>query len=414
MCSLLTLLQLGCVRRRHAAGADARVRCAGAAGQEPVRAGGLGRAAGGGRVVLGRAGGREHGRLCRRAAAGRPAAAAGHPVPDGVLFRCPAITPGSPSAAACTASCVQSWWHGVAIAELAMQPPPASSTPPGVAVSTSMMDHLHTVPVTWHAGGKQSGGGALRGDGPDGGGAGAAAAAAGAVLPPRPPAALPRHPRQPALLGRRLGCISHPNKSSLGLDRPPSTSRPATCVHVVYNGNAGPIAQGCTGLRGSVCLLKSLRLDVNQLSRCAGIRHSVGGADYGTVRAAAFMGLALMSAREAAAHPRPPSLDGRLPGPADIPLIGGNRAAAASSFQNSNAHCVIRCRLQFKAEYCVCWQPLKLLISTAGGGYVCAVAPSLFEQAHSDALPAALSGADFLAAHGRHLDAATTVQPDTR
>jgi hypothetical protein len=45
---------------------------------------------------------------------------------------------------------------------------------------------------------------------------------------------------------------------------------------------------------------------------------------------------------------------------------------------------------------------------------VCAIAPSLFEQAHSDALPAALSGAEFLAAHGRHLDAATTVQPDTR
>lgn len=61
-----------------------------------------------------------------------------------------------------------------------------------------------------------------------------------------------------------------------------------------------------------------------------------------------------------------------------------------------------------------CRQILKRLVRTAGGGYVCAVAPSLFEQAHSDALPASLSGADFLAAHGCHLDAATTVQPDTR
>lgn len=48
----------------------------------------------------------------------------------------------------------------------------------------------------------------------------------------------------------------------------------------------------------------------------------MGGADYGTVRAAAFMGLALMSAREEAAHPSPPALDGRPPGPADLPLIG--------------------------------------------------------------------------------------------
>lgn len=39
---------------------------------------------------------------------------------------------------------------------------------------------------------------------------------------------------------------------------------------------------------------------------------------------------------------------------------------------------------------------------------------SLFQQAHEAALPEAMSGADFLAAHGRHLDTATTVQPDGR
>ena len=57
---------------------------------------------------------------------------------------------------------------------------------------------------------------------------------------------------------------------------------------------------------------------------------------------------------------------------------------------------------------------LSLTRSHAGGGYVCAIAPSLFEQAHSDALPGSLSGADFLAMQGRHLDTATTLQPDTR
>lgn len=45
---------------------------------------------------------------------------------------------------------------------------------------------------------------------------------------------------------------------------------------------------------------------------------------------------------------------------------------------------------------------------------MCAIAPSLFEQAHSELLPQLMTGADFLAAHGRHLDTATTVQPDGR
>lgn len=64
--------------------------------------------------------------------------------------------------------------------------------------------------------------------------------------------------------------------------------------------------------------------DYHACQQNVGIRHSVGGADYGTVRAAAFMGLALISAREEAAHPRPPSLDGRPADPAKLPLIGGS------------------------------------------------------------------------------------------
>ena len=159
----------------------------------------------------------------------------------------------------------------------------------------------------------------------------------------------------------------------------------------------------------------------------------MGGADYGTVRAAAFMGLALMSTREAAAHPRPPSLDGRPPGPAAIPLIGAPPLTASAGSSQEATGAASRARrvwcaaLLLDIEYVVvahtaashlnsssCRQSSKRPVRTAGGGYVCAVAPSLFEQAHSGALPASLSGADFLAAHGRHLDSATTVQPDTR
>ncbi len=48
----------------------------------------------------------------------------------------------------------------------------------------------------------------------------------------------------------------------------------------------------------------------------------MGGADYGTVRAAAFMGLAMMSARESAAQARPPYLDNVPAASGHLPLIG--------------------------------------------------------------------------------------------
>lgn len=51
---------------------------------------------------------------------------------------------------------------------------------------------------------------------------------------------------------------------------------------------------------------------------------------------------------------------------------------------------------------------------SAGGGHLCALSPSLFQQAHEAGLPESMSGAAFLAAHARHLDTATTVDPAGR
>lgn len=165
----------------------------------------------------------------------------------------------------------------------------------------------------------------------------------------------------------------------------------------------------------------------------AGIRHSVGGVDYSTVRAAAFMGLALMSAREAAAHGRPPSLDGRPAEAAKVPLIGG---FLGSKQKERCSRLWLWCMfgnmllVSSQALWCQCWPAMsdmhlcmtcsasRQLIGIdsycAGGGYVCAIAPSLFEQAHAELLPEVMTGADFLAAHGRHLDTATVVHPESR
>ena len=97
----------------------------------------------------------------------------------------------------------------------------------------------------------------------------------------------------------------------------------------------------------------------------SGVRHSVGGSDYGSVRAAAFMGKAMVSA---AAHSVSPD------GPA--------RLGACSPAR-----------------------------SPGGLGHLTQLAPSEFARALAPLLPDTLSGSDFLAKYGSHGDSVTTVAP---
>jgi len=99
----------------------------------------------------------------------------------------------------------------------------------------------------------------------------------------------------------------------------------------------------------------------------SGIRHSVGGSDYGTVRAAAFMGRKMVAALASAAPAE---------GPARVPTSSPARAPD-------------------------------------GLAYLTALAPHEFERAFAPLLPELIDGATFAAAHGDHGDTVTTLQPAT-
>lgn len=98
----------------------------------------------------------------------------------------------------------------------------------------------------------------------------------------------------------------------------------------------------------------------------SGVRHSVGGSDYGSVRAAAFMGKAMVAAATAA-----------------VPLDGPSRLGAGSAAR-----------------------------TPAGLGHLTELAPSEFDRALAPLLPEALSGAEFLAKYGSHGDSVTAVAPE--
>lgn len=93
----------------------------------------------------------------------------------------------------------------------------------------------------------------------------------------------------------------------------------------------------------------------------SGIRHSVGGSDYGAVRTGAFMGLKILS------------------------------TLSSSSLSRSS--------------------PPEEGLKIIGEGYLANVAPSSFSRRLERKLPETLTGAEFLEKYGPHLDAATTVDP---
>ena len=99
----------------------------------------------------------------------------------------------------------------------------------------------------------------------------------------------------------------------------------------------------------------------------SGIRHSVGGSDYGAVRTGAFMGLKILS------------------------TVSSSSKKAALLSESSESQD----------------PPLKIL----GEGYLANLAPSNFSRRLERKLPETLSGAEFLEKYGSHLDTATTVDP---
>ncbi|KAL0052129.1 hypothetical protein WJX82_008344 [Trebouxia sp. C0006] len=85
----------------------------------------------------------------------------------------------------------------------------------------------------------------------------------------------------------------------------------------------------------------------------SGVRHSIGGADYGSVRAGAFMGLRIMTQQKTTEGPEP-----------------------------------------------------------LGNGYLCSIRPSLYAQHYEENLPDSMTGADFLAKYHHHYDHATQISED--
>ena len=98
----------------------------------------------------------------------------------------------------------------------------------------------------------------------------------------------------------------------------------------------------------------------------SGVRHSVGGADYGSVRTAAFMGYRMI-AEAAGLETRASDTRGRV-----------------------------------------------VVEDTKWGGYLANVTPAEFEERYAGGLPARMSGAEFLGRYGGITDAVTSVEPERR
>lgn len=106
----------------------------------------------------------------------------------------------------------------------------------------------------------------------------------------------------------------------------------------------------------------------------SGIRHSVGGSDYGAVRAGAFMGLKILSIETGAG----------------TTSNGGQCIQLRDDPSHDDAH----------------------VIPLLGQGYLANIAPSQFTTCLEAHLPEALTGAEFTAKYGKHLDPVTAIEPE--
>lgn len=201
----------------------------------------------------------------------------------------------------------------------------------------------------------------------------------------------------------------------------------------------------------------------------SGIRHSVGGSDYRSVRVGAFMGLKLISQTQhrqqqlllaqpsssVAAVLTEVTSSNRTPSPAATHggsgSVGGADAAAGHPRMGAGAGAVSTGRtfLQHQQQHRMGGggffdavpanhhQPQRQqadsipspVVSAEGaasgsssssrcmpssfGGYLANISPSEYKELYESELPAALTGAEFLRTYGPHLDTATTVDAGT-
>ncbi|GBF96474.1 arabinose kinase [Raphidocelis subcapitata] len=140
----------------------------------------------------------------------------------------------------------------------------------------------------------------------------------------------------------------------------------------------------------------------------SGIRHSVGGADYCSVRVGTFMGAAMMRALAAAAEEEEGGGGG---GRGSIAGAGGAAAATAARAVSGGGAGGARLRVPRVAR--------SLLLGAAGGGGaqpppIVDLPPSLFREVFEAALPESITGAEFLERWGCHGDPVTSIEPEAR
>ena len=188
----------------------------------------------------------------------------------------------------------------------------------------------------------------------------------------------------------------------------------------------------------------------------SGVRHSVGGQDYGSVRAAAFMGLKILSSmaqaqaqqasrrlgngngvEEPPKEPTPIGEAATRPGKRPEPEYPFLRLlvllARMPAMEEASSVLVLSVPPHTAADpsaepsYLACkpaadsaWLPTlamlqgqpvtEISLRRTGNGYLANVAPSEFRQFFEESLPEAMEGARFLERFGRHWDGATQVQ----
>ncbi|KAI8470791.1 MAG: Transglutaminase-like superfamily-domain-containing protein [Monoraphidium minutum] len=136
----------------------------------------------------------------------------------------------------------------------------------------------------------------------------------------------------------------------------------------------------------------------------SGIRHLVGGADYGSVRVGTFMGKAIMASLAAAAAAADGGGGGGGGAGVAPPGAGGPAAGGTAGGGGGGAGVPRSAR--------------GILLGGGGGGGggppLVRLPPSLFKEAFEARLPEALGGAEFLARWGGHGDNITHVDPEAR
>ena len=130
----------------------------------------------------------------------------------------------------------------------------------------------------------------------------------------------------------------------------------------------------------------------------SGIRHSVGGSDYGAVRVGAFMGLKILSNAM-----RKKNLNVASSITTTTTTTAETSTQASPSFSSSS-------ELEAKEQETASHKEEEGLVG--GGGYLANIAPSTFSRHLEHSLPETITGRQFLDTYGPHLDSATVIDPE--